>query len=62
VVNVRNRFAAATFGPKDHLDREEPSVDEQVSQPTEDTHSTRVDEPEPVESEDEWLDDEAGEE
>jgi hypothetical protein len=46
---------------KDHLDREEPSVDEQVSQPTEDTHSTSVDEPEPVESEDEWLDDEAGE-
>jgi hypothetical protein len=36
-------------------------VDEQVSQPNEDTYSTRVDEPEPVESDDEWLDDDAGE-
>ena len=42
------------------LDREEPSVDEQTSQQNEDTYSTRVDEPEPVvESDDEWLDDDA---
>jgi hypothetical protein len=41
-----------------------PQVDEQTSQPNEDTYSTRVDEPEPVEklqSDDEWLDDDAGE-
>jgi hypothetical protein len=39
-------------------------VDEQTSQPNEDIHSTRVDEPEPVgrlQSDDEWLDDDAGE-
>ena len=42
------------------LDREEPSVDEQTSQQNEDTYSTRVDEPEPVvESDGEWLDDDA---
>jgi hypothetical protein len=37
-------------------------VDEQAAQQNEDTYSTRVDEPEPVEqSDDEWLDDDAGE-
>jgi len=45
-----------------NLDREEPSVDEQTSQQNEDTYSTRVDEPEPVEqSDDEWLADDEGE-
>jgi hypothetical protein len=37
-------------------------VDEQASPPNEDTYSTRVEEPEPVEeSDDEWLDDDAAE-
>jgi hypothetical protein len=39
-------------------------VDEQTSQPNEDTYSTRADEPEPVEqlqADDEWLTDDEGE-
>jgi hypothetical protein len=39
-------------------------VDEQASQPNDDTYSTRVEEPEPVEqlqSDDEWLTDDEGE-
>ena len=37
-------------------------MDEQTSQQNEDTYSTRVDEPEPVEqSDDEWLADDEGE-
>ena len=37
-------------------------MDEQASQPSEATSSTRVDEPEPVEqSDDEWLADDEGE-
>lgn len=45
-----------------NLDREEPSVDEQASKPNEDTYSTRVEAPEPVEqSDDEWLADDEGE-
>ena len=44
------------------LDREEPSVDGQTSQPIEDRYSSRVDEPEPVEeAEEEWFDDDADE-
>lgn len=37
-------------------------MDEQASKPNEDTYSTRVEEPEPVEqSDDEWLADDEGE-
>jgi hypothetical protein len=63
-VNTRKRLrAAATVGPKHRLEREEPSVEEQSSQPAEHRYSSRVDEPETdVEQPDEeWVDDDAAE-